>query len=174
MEPVLREATLEDVPALTELMRVTFSETFRHYPQEELAAHLEEAYSEERTRSSLTVPSQRTWVLEEPGGALVGYAVAGEADLPHPQVTERAGQLHRLYLRPSAQGAGLGRKLMDTALAFLSEQQRTPLFISVWEHNERALAFYRRYGFEPVGEYPYPVGRTVDRELILRRVEARG
>lgn len=169
MEIVLRDATLDDVPKLTELMRVTFADTFRHYPPEELATFLAAEYSDERTRRALSLPTRRTWVLEDPNRALVGYAMAGEADLPHPEITPRSGQLHRLYVLPSVHGAGLGRRLMDASLAWLAEVGRSPLLIGVWEHNSRALAFYGRYGFTPVGEYAYPVGRTVDRELILRR-----
>lgn len=168
MEAALREATLEDVAALTGLMRGTFRDTFRHYPPEELEAYLAESYSEVLTRQTLLLPTRRTWVLER-AGELVGYAVAGECDLPHREVTPSSGQLHRLYVRRDLQGSGHAKKLMATGLAWLAEEGRSPLFIGVWEGNARALAFYRRYGFEPIGEYPYPVGSTIDRELILRR-----
>lgn len=164
---LLREATLEDVRALTALMRETFEETFTHYPPDELQAYLAETYSEARTREGLAAPTRKTWVVEE-DGALLAYAVAGDADLPIEGLEKRAGQLHRLYVRKSLVGAGVGRMLMDTALAWLEAQQRSPIYIGVWEHNDRALAFYRRYGFAPVGDYPYPVGSTIDRELILR------
>lgn len=168
MATALRIADVEkDVPALAVLARVTFANTFQHYPPEELAGHLAHEYSEDRIRELLRHPLRRTWVVER-DGELVGYAVAGEGDLPHPEVSARAGQLHRLYLLPPAQGGGWGRALMDAALAWLAEQGRAPVFIGVWENNLRAQAFYRRFGFEPVGEYPYPVGSTMDRELILR------
>lgn len=166
--PSIRIARPADVPALTELMRFTFSDTFRHYPPEELARYLEEHYGEEDTRRLLGHPHRRTWVAEA-GGALIAYAVAGEADLPHPSVDARSGQLHRLYVHPAHHHAGLGRRLMELALGWLEEQGRSPIFIGVWEGNARARAFYARYGFHPVGEYPYPVGSTVDRELILTR-----
>lgn len=149
-------------------MRSTFRDTFQHYPPEELAAYLETHYSETATAQLLANPLRQTWVAEETG-VLVGYAVAGEADLPHPAVDAAAGQLHRLYVIPTHHRVGLGRQLMETALAWLQEHGRTRVFIGVWEGNARARAFYARYGFHPVGEYPYPVGSTVDRELILSR-----
>ncbi len=168
MDILVREATLGDLAALTELTRVTFAETFTHYPEEELAAYLAQHYSADRIRHALSVPTRRTW-LAEGGGGLLGYAVAGDADLPHPEITERAGQLHRLYLRPPAKGLGIGRRLMDTALDWLASQGRGPVYLGVWEKNLRAQDFYRSYGFRRVGDYQYPVGSTVDLEFILRR-----
>lgn len=172
MEMTLREASPGDVPALAALMRSTFSDTFPHYPPRELAAHLAEFYSDARTRQGLAHPTRRTWVADR-GGELMGYAVAGDADLPHPDVTPEAGQLHRLYVHRDAQGRGLGARLFETALAWLAQSGRSPVYIGVWEHNLKAQAFYARYGFAPVGEYPYPVGTTVDRELILRGLAPR-
>jgi len=40
----------------------------------------------------------------------------------------------------------------------------------VWSENLRAQSLYRGYGFEKAGEYSFPVGETLDRELIFRRI----
>ena len=42
------------------------------------------------------------------------------------------------------------------------------MYLSVWENNARAQAFYRRYGFEHVGEHKFMVGNTADRDFIWR------
>jgi len=41
------------------------------------------------------------------------------------------------------------------------------LWLGVWEHNDRALAFYARSGFREAGEHVFMIGRQVDRDLIL-------
>jgi diamine N-acetyltransferase len=58
---------------------------------------------------------------------------------------------------------------MDVGLEWLERQGRTPLYVGVWSKNLGAQRFYRRYGFNKVGEYGFPVGKTVDHEFILRR-----
>jgi diamine N-acetyltransferase len=62
----------------------------------------------------------------------------------------------------------LGTQLMGTALEWLTEQGRTPLYIGVWSQNFGAQRFYGRYGFIKVAEYGFAVGDTVDREFILK------
>ena len=44
-----------------------------------------------------------------------------------------------------------------------------PQWIGVWSDNFKAQALYKAYGFERVGEYKFPVGKTLDDEFILRR-----
>lgn len=173
MTPELRVAGLADTDALVQLSRQTFTDTFGHlYPPEDLAAFLDESYTPAAWTALLNDSSLRTWVAEErsaKGSELVGYALAGPCKLPHPEVAASAGELKRLYVSRSRIGSGLGRVLFEEALQWLEAQGRKPVWISVYSENHRALKFYERWGFKQVGEYEYVVGRSRDRELILRR-----
>jgi ribosomal protein S18 acetylase RimI-like enzyme len=40
----------------------------------------------------------------------------------------------------------------------------------VWEHNPRAIAFYRKWGLEVVGEHVFMMGDDPQRDLLMRRV----
>jgi ribosomal protein S18 acetylase RimI-like enzyme len=51
----------------------------------------------------------------------------------------------------------------------MTEQSPPDLWIGVWSENLGAQRFYARRGFQKVGEYGFHVGRTIDREFILRR-----
>ncbi len=41
------------------------------------------------------------------------------------------------------------------------------LWLGVWEHNDRALAFYARQGFREAGDHVFQIGQQIDRDLIL-------
>ncbi len=167
---MIRTAHAADAEALSRLGTQTFCDTFGHlYPPEDLAAYLSEAHTPEAWRKLLTTPHTRTWLWEAEGGEPVAYAVAGPCKLPHPEVTEGAGELRRLYVARSQQGTGLGRALFDVALGWLESEGRSPLWVGVYSENHRALRLYLGRGFVQVGEYEFPVGRMRDRELILRR-----
>ncbi|MFB6269530.1 MAG: N-acetyltransferase family protein [Halobacterium sp.] len=65
-----------------------------------------------------------------------------------------AAVLNEIYVRPDARGTGVADDLMDAALDAARDQE-LPLdrmVLDVDRENERAQAFYDRYGFEHWGE----------------------
>ena len=95
----------------------------------------------------------------------------GPVTLPHPEAdSARDGELKRLYVRATHQGQGLGRLLMDMALAEMGDRYgQAPQWIGVWSENHKAQALYAACGFVRVGAYQFAVGETMDDEFILRR-----
>ena len=166
---VIRRATPKDAEALCEIGRATFVETFGHlYPPDDLAQFLDEAYGLERTRADLADPNKASWIVEADGRP-VGHALAGPCELPHPEVGPHDGELKRLYLLRSYQGGGTGSRLLAQTLGWLEAQGFRRIWIGVWSENHGAQRLYANAGFERVGEYEFAVGRTLDREFILRR-----
>ena len=172
----LREANAGDVPALAALKRATFRETFLEdfaipYPPADIAVFEEESYAPARVSAELADPTHKSWVVEV-DGALAGYAHCGPCKLPHPEVTADAQELYQLYVRRAAQGAGLGKALLASAMAHMQARiqgGRAPVWLGVWSGNIRAQAVYTRLGFELVGAYRFRVGGWYDDELIMRR-----
>jgi len=168
-ELLIRRAALADADVLADLGRRTFVETFGHlYPAQDLTDFLRDAYGPARTLRDLGDPAKAAWLAEIDGTA-IGYALAGPCDLPHAEVTPTCGELKRLYLLAAHQGAGVGERLFRTALDWLAETREGDTWIGVWSQNHGAQRFYRRHGFTVAGRYAFPVGRTLDQELILRR-----
>ena len=167
--PTIRRAVADDAEALSKIGAETFCETFAHlYPPEDLAAFLEAAYDPEKTRRELADPRKALWVVEQ-DGEVVGHALAGPCDLPHPEVTDACGELKRIYVLKKLQGSGTGTRLMNEVLGWLEKDGPRRLWIGVWSENFGAQKLYERHGFTKVGEYEFPVGRVRDREFILRR-----
>jgi GNAT superfamily N-acetyltransferase len=165
----IRQAEPNDASRLAELGVRTFTDTFGHlYPPEDLASYLASAYAVERVAADLRDARKRMWVAEH-DGVPVGFALAGPCHLPHAEVTARCGELERVYLLRSAQGSGLGTKLLASAFEWLLADGPRDLWISVYSENHGAQRLYARHGFEVVGEYRFRVGRCEDRELMLRR-----
>ena len=166
----IRQATLADTDTLSALSARTFIEAFGPmYPPADLQEFIDTAYSPAKQAQAIGAPGNAVFLLERDDGEAVGYAAVGPCGLPHPDVREGDGELKRLYLRRDAQNGGVGAQLFDQALAWLERDGPRTLWISVWSENFGAQRFYERHGFEKVGEYGFKVGRTVDREFILRR-----
>lgn len=166
---IIRRALVADLPALEQVGRAAFTETFGHlYSPQDLEDFLGASYGEAYLAAALADPARALWLVERHGRP-VGHGLAGPCDLPHPDVTPEAGEIKRLYLLAETQGMGLGSQLFETIVAWLEAQGRHDLWLGVWSENFGAQRFYGRYGFEPVGEYGFPVGASVDREFIFRR-----
>lgn len=171
MTTIIRRAVPADAAILAELGTTTFVESFGHlYTPEDLQAFLDESHIETAYAKVLAVDSGYALWLAERDGRAIGYAQAGRCSLPHPEVHPDDGEIKRLYLRREAQSGGVGRALMDVAMAWLLADGPRTLWLSVWSENFGAQRFYARYGFEFMAEYEFIVGQQRDREFMYRRV----
>ena len=76
-------------------------------------------------------------------GKIVGYSCYGKGE-------DGSGEVIAIYLLREAQGAGLGRKLMDVAMEQLAGC--SPITLWVLRGNDHAIGFYEHYGFRLTGE----------------------
>ncbi len=167
MTVTLRPATLEDGPTLAELGARTFRETFEAIcSSRDLAEFLAEAYGDAIQRTELADPSRPALVLEI-DGVPAGFL---QLRLGHREPCiegVRPVELQRIYLLREAQGGGHGAALMAAALRLARAWGADVIWLGVWEHNDRALAFYARHGFRVAGDHVFMIGQQVDRDLIL-------
>jgi ribosomal protein S18 acetylase RimI-like enzyme len=165
-EIAYRDAGAADAEAIAAFAERTFTETFGHlYPPEDLTAYVAAKYRVDVVAAEIADPDVR-YVLALRAGAIVGYSKLGVVDMDV-DATD-ALELHRLYVDTSVKGSGVAKALMDDGLAWARGKGARVMFLSVWENNERAQAFYKRYGFEHVKEHKFMVGRVADRDFIWR------
>jgi ribosomal protein S18 acetylase RimI-like enzyme len=170
MSLTIRRAVAADAAALSVFGAARFTETFGHtYAPENLAAFLAARFTPERQHAEITDPD--ALMLVACGGHFVGgYLYAAPVDLPIEIADPAAVQINRVYVHPDHHGGGAARGLMDAALDWARERGTQELYLTVAPDNARAIAFYRRYGFEIVGAYAFIVGDHVDDDRIMRAV----
>lgn len=70
-------------------------------------------------------------------------------------------ELNRLYIDKHFLGQGVAQSLMSFFFEFAAAGKYRYAWLGVWEHNYRAQAFYRKYGFLPTNHtHPFPIGQT--------------
>lgn len=168
----IAKANLATATRLAALGRQTFNETFAaSNTPADMAAYLAEAYGPEIQLAQLQDP-RCTCLLAEMQGQTVGYALLQEASqlgLPEDAPASRQLEIKQLYILEDWIGTGLGAALMRRTLDLAQASQATAVVLGVWEHNERAQAFYQRFGFREVGEIAFKLGTDVQRDLIYRK-----
>jgi ribosomal protein S18 acetylase RimI-like enzyme len=169
-DTTVRRATSGDAATLAALGASTFTETFGHlYPPEDLQAFLHATHSVDAWTRLLTDPQRAVWLAALADSTPVGFIAVGACKLPVEKRESAAGEIQQLYVLARHHNLRLGSRLMDIGMEWLDAQGMTPVYIGVWSENLGAQRFYGRYGFGKVGEYGFPVGKTVDREFILKR-----
>ena len=140
-----REAQIEDIPALWEVRRSVTENVLsdpRKVTSEMCVAYLTEC--------------GKGWLCEIEG-EVVGFAVASIAD----------ASIWALFVKPSYEGRGIGKKLLRLATDWLFETSTTSIALST-DTDTRADKFYEKQGWQrgevkPDGEVCYRLyksGRT--------------
>lgn len=170
-ETVIRYAAAGDAALLSELGRETFHDTFAGHPlnaPDDMAAYMEQAFSLEKVEGELADP-QAVFLIAESGGEAAGYAklLVGSRE---PEITaSRPVELVRLYAGRNFIGKGIGAALMRRCLDEAARHGCDVIWLGVWEHNERALEFYRRWNFTGVGSHVFQVGSDPQTDLLMQR-----
>jgi len=163
---IIRKAEISDSSELAKLAKNCFVETFGGlYSKENLEFHLNKTCSEKYFSEAFKV--DQTLVAQSKMGNLIGYIKFGELGFEVDDKVANSVEIHRLYVLAKEHKKKIGTSLMNEALDHIYRSGVEALYLSVYEDNIIAQKFYRKYGFEKIGEYDYLVGSHVDREYIM-------
>lgn len=165
----VRRAGPGDAETVAQLGERVFVETFESADNAaDVRAYVAEAFAVERVRGEI-VDAGSTVLIGEVDGKPVGYArlLVGE---PDQAITGEAPvELVRLYVHASQHGAGVGAGLMQASIDAARAEGRRTMWLGVWERNSRAIAFYRKWGFERVGEHSFLLGSEEQTDWLMQR-----
>jgi len=171
MEPAptrIRQGEPADAPRLAAFAARAFAEAFgADNRPEDLAAHLASSYGVPQQTGELGDPRYTT-LMAERGGALAGYAQLRRQPAPECVAGPSPIELYRFYVDAAWHGQGVAQTLMTATRAAAADMGGATLWLSVWERNPRARAFYAKCGFHDVGTTDFFVGpdRQIDRVLV--------
>ncbi len=159
-----------DAEAIAAFANGSFTHTFGHiYAPADLATFLAGWNPPQRVRAQIMDADHDIALIRGDAGAILGYIKMGpvDFDLPAGQPTDSAVELHQLYVAEAAKGTGVAVRLMEWGIAWARERAST-LYLTVFTENDRAQAFYRRYGFYDVGRNAFRVGNHIDEDRFFR------
>lgn len=169
--PTLRLATPDDVAAIAALAIQVFLDTYATDGiRPDLAREALRDYGVDAFLPRLREPRRR-FMLALRGEALLGFAELSLADEATPDGNAHGAELVRLYVQPAAQRSGLGRQLIHAAEALASEAGLATLWLTAYDGNHRALAFYARQGYADIGATTYRIeGNDYGNRVLARRL----
>ena len=164
----VRRATEADADALGVTHAASWRVAYAHLGEEFLAS-IDEAERADMWRSVLADPNEKgpVFVVDGPMGIAGFVNVRANRDETQPP---HVGELVAIYAHPDAWGAGVGRSLMQAAIAELRSRGFTEATLWVLDDNARAQRFYELDGWRPDGAFLDEVWRgAAVREVRYRR-----
>lgn len=167
MHSEIKQANVNDVAALCQLAADTFYETFRPYnTEEDIQAYIKKAYAEEVISQQLANTQQYyfaiAYVNEEP----VGY-IKLIFNQTHPKLTGKVAELEKIYVLKSHWDTKTGAALMQYAIEVCKQHEFEKLYLGVWQENERAVNFYRKFGFDVFDNRQFQLGNRLCEDYMM-------
>ena len=166
---VIRRAKRQDAELLVVLGKRAFYEAFAEQTApEDMTAYLQTTFSIEETTTQLN-DKESLYLIIELQADSVGYAYLSPTRPPECINDPKAIQLIRFYLLKKCYGLGVGNTLMQTCIDESYVRGYRSVWLSSWELNGRANAFYKRWHFKVIGRQKFMVGSDVQNDFIFKR-----
>ena len=167
--PIAANATPADAELLRDLGERTFVDAFGAMnTPENMRAYLAQAFSPARIAAELQEEGPR-FLLAETDGQAAGYAKVAANEPPDCVRLRPTLEIVRFYVEQRFHGCGVAHALMEACLGEARAGAYRGMFLGVWQENPRAIAFYRKWGFEAVGGQIFQLGDDPQQDVVMER-----
>ncbi|MGE5107912.1 MAG: N-acetyltransferase family protein [Sphingobacteriales bacterium] len=165
----IKEATNGDAALIADMSRHTFYDTFAPVNAKE---DMDKFMNEQFTREALMKEVEDRdgiFFLAYYGDEAVGYVRMREGENRNEFNNKPSVEIARIYAVQSAIGKGVGKALMQHCIEAAIKMNKAIIWLGVWEKNERAIAFYSKWGFEKFAEHDFVLGNDLQTDWLMMR-----
>ncbi len=165
----LHKAEFEEAATLAQLAARTFRDAFgaQNNPLD-LEQYISVAFSLEKMEEELSDPAS-TFYIAHDDDKPAGYIKLRTSKKPDCIDDAFPIELERIYVDQPYLGKGVGSALMKRALEEGQKAGFKTIWLGVWKKNEKAVAFYLKWGYQIIGEHEFIVGNDVQYDHIMIR-----
>ncbi|HTQ66232.1 MAG TPA: GNAT family N-acetyltransferase [Puia sp.] len=165
----IRLADQKDAELIAEMSRQTFYDTFASVnTKENMDKFLREQFTKEKLMAEAGAPGNfflLAYLNQEPQG----YLHLKKSVNPEELQNLAAIEIGRIYAVQKAIGRGVGSSLMQAAIDFAQIKNEEVIWLGVWEHNQKAIKFYLKWGFEKFGEHLFMLGDDPQTDWLMKK-----
>jgi len=164
---MIRYGTTEDAKMLSELGARTFYDTFAEAnTPENMNAYLKRSFSLEIQFKELSQPDI-IFLIAEFEKIPIGYAQLILNSKDEAIKGTRPLEIRRIYVSQEYLGKGVGKELMQATISEARQRGCDCIWLGVWEKNQTAIDFYRKWGFREVGTHLFSVGDDPQNDFMM-------
>nr|WP_295933741.1 GNAT family N-acetyltransferase [uncultured Dyadobacter sp.] len=165
----IHKATIGDLSTVQQIARETFFETFAEAnTDEDMQKYLQENFSDAKVLTELSHPDSQFYIAWK-GGAPVGYLKINTGEAQTEPLGETALEIERIYVKNAYHGKNVGQQLYEQALTVARQENKTLLWLGVWEENPKAIRFYEKNGFVAFDTHIFQFGDDVQTDVLMRK-----
>ncbi|WP_413539262.1 GNAT family N-acetyltransferase [Aerococcus viridans] len=162
----LHQCSVADVDELRAVSIETYTDTFGEFNSDEnMRIYLEDAYNRDKLLAELAETNSQFYFLKE-NNETVGYLKLNVGDAQTEYIGDNLLEVERIYVRTAFLRNGYGTKLIQTAEEIARDLGLKGMWLGVWEHNQRALNFYRKMGFRHISQHSFFMADDEQIDLI--------
>jgi ribosomal protein S18 acetylase RimI-like enzyme len=165
----IRTCTLHDAERIVSLGIKTFRDTFDEVnTPENMMLYLNQTFTKKKIQKEIAELGSLFFLAEQDGDA-IGYARIRTSKAPKELESERPLEIERLYADKRYLGKRVGYLLMSECLNYAREHGFDTVWLGVWEHNARAIAFYEKWGFKRFSEHVFMLGKDPQTDHMMMK-----
>ncbi len=149
-----RIAKINELGEIEKIARATWPDTFGDImAKAQIDYMLDLIYNEASLRTQI-LNKKHTFILALKEKEPIGYTSYELNYKQEPQL-----MIHKLYLLPSAQGLGIGKRMIEFLSGIALENNNRKIRLHVYFDNAAAIGFYEKHGFIKVGIEKTDIGK---------------
>ena len=165
----IRSCNAQDAEAIMSIGIRTFRDTFDEMnTPENMMLYLNQNFTLKKIRQEIAEKGS-TFLFAQQYGKTVGYARIRTSENPKGLTAKAPIEIERLYVDRDYIGKRVGYLLMNAWMEYAREGGHDAVWLGVWEHNERAIAFYKKWGFTRFSEHTFMLGKDAQTDWLLRK-----
>jgi len=164
----IRAIGIEDVLALQNIARETFSEMFADYNSaDNLKKYLDEKFTVAKLSEELNHPHSKFYFAQI-GEEVVGYLKTNTGEAQTELMNLNAFEIQRIYVLQAYHGKKVGQLLIEKALEEARKTTCAYVWLGVWEENNRAIRFYSKNGFIKFDTHIFKMGDEEQMDWLMK------
>lgn len=156
-----RHAEFLDAAELAAFASRCFRDTYGADTSEvDLEAYIAQSFSQTIQEREISDPAS-IFLIARISNEVIAYA--------HLISTGGDCNIKRFYVDRRLHGTGFASMMMGEVQKASANSHTRRLWLSVWEENHRAIAFYRKCGFVENGRMPFKINTEVQFDIVMEK-----
>jgi GNAT superfamily N-acetyltransferase len=168
-EIVIQQIKPEEAAQYAKFSADLFAETFAEFNDPlDMKSYLAESFDVNKIKAELAEPNTYSFYAIKnsiPVGCI--KLIVNKSDASFSSI--KTVELSRLYVGKAYHSQKIGAALMAFAIDFATKQQARKLWLGVWEHNQKAINFYVKWGFVKTGVHDFNLGNDVQQDWLMEK-----